>query len=115
MDLGSGEFVLILILALLVYGGELPKVARGIGRFVGSIKRALAEGSSDVRQALDVEGAVDATLRGTPPREVRRAIPADRPAPQDVATEDVSGEPAPPAEARPGESGTGPADRGSSG
>ena len=46
MDLGMGEILLILLLALLVYGGRLPQVARSLGRTVGDLKRSLRETTS---------------------------------------------------------------------
>lgn len=91
MDLGFQEIVLIVVIALLVYGGELPGVMRSLGRTVGSIKRALQEGTRDVTEKLDVR--MDIAPDEDLPRLVRRApnLAIDAPAPHDVATEDVSG------------------------
>ncbi len=98
MDLGFQEIVLIVVIALLVYGGELPGVMRSLGRTVGSIKRALQEGTRDVTEKLDVQ--LDVAPDEDLPRLVRRApnLAIDAPAPHDVATEDVSGTPPPAAE-----------------
>lgn len=102
MDLGFQEIVLIVVIALLVYGGELPGVMRSLGRTVGSIKRALQEGTRDVTEKLDVQ--LDVAPDEDLPRLVRRApdLAIDAPAPHDVATEDVSGTPPPAAESTPG-------------
>lgn len=91
MDLGFQEIVLIVVIALLVYGGELPGVMRSLGRTVGAIKRALQEGTRDVTEKLDVQ--LDVKPDEDLPRMVRRApgLAIDAPAPLDVATEDVSG------------------------
>lgn len=98
MDLGMNEILLILVVALLVYGGDLPQVARKIGRTIGSLKRAFLEASAEATRGIDAElgglrnladpssGAEDVEDR---PRTVRRV------APRELATEDVSGEPAP--------------------
>ncbi|MCG3134943.1 MAG: Sec-independent protein translocase protein TatB [Planctomycetes bacterium] len=93
MDIGWGEIMIIVVLALLVYGGELPTVARSVGRSLGAIRKSLSESTSDVKQALDLDA--DGGVRDTV-REVRR-FPADQPAPPDVATEDVSAQ-SPPAD-----------------
>lgn len=101
MDLGFQEIALIVVIALLVYGGELPGVMRSLGRTVGSIKRALQEGTRDVTEKLDVQ--IDVKPDEDLPRLVRRApeLAIDAPAPKDVATEDVSGTAAVPPDAPP--------------
>jgi sec-independent protein translocase protein TatA len=77
MDLGMGEILLILVVALLIYGGRLPDVARAIGRSIGELKRGMTE----TRDAVTT-GLTDAE---EPPREVRRT-----PAPRELATEDIT-------------------------
>lgn len=92
MELGSGEILLILVVALLIYGGRLPEVARAIGHSLGELKRGLSE----TKDAVASQG--DPGLRGVSQflddtgREVRRIAPA----PEDLAKEDISA-PLPPA------------------
>ena len=83
MELGSGEILLILIVALLIYGGRLPEVARAIGKSVGELKRGLTETKDVVARELDagVRADLDATAR-----EVRRATAS----PEALAKEDIS-------------------------
>jgi sec-independent protein translocase protein TatA len=83
MELGSGEIILILIVALLVYGGRLPEVARAIGKSVGELKRGLTETRDVVAKELDPDLSVDLD---EPPRETWRAPPA----PPEQAKEDIS-------------------------
>lgn len=77
MELGMGEIMLILVVALLIYGGRLPDVARAIGRSMGELKRGLTETREAVTSGL--EEAEE------PEREVQRA-----PAPRELATEDIT-------------------------
>ena len=83
MELGSGEILLILIVALLVYGGRLPEVARAIGRSVGELKRGFTETKDIVSAELDPDLRADLD---EPPREVVRKAPA----PAEEAKEDIS-------------------------
>lgn len=83
MELGSGEILLILIVALLIYGGRLPEVARAIGKSIGELKRGLTETRDVVASELDPAIHVDLD---DPPREVQRAGPA----PEALAKEDIS-------------------------
>jgi len=39
LDIGGGEFIFILLVALILFGGKLPDVARNVGRTVGTLKR----------------------------------------------------------------------------
>lgn len=50
-EIGSGEMMVILVLALLLFGGRLPDVARNLGRSVGEIKRGFTEGTRPLREA----------------------------------------------------------------
>lgn len=84
MDLGMGEILLILLVALLVYGGRLPEVARSLGRSIATVKRSLSETSAKVTRELDVAAEIEAER----PRTVRRIA---APAPEALATEDISG------------------------
>ena len=73
MELGSGEILLILIVALLMYGGRLPEVARAIGRSMAELKRGLSETKDAVASELDP--GLDAGL-DEPERKVQRVTPA---------------------------------------
>jgi len=94
MELGSGEILLILIVALLVYGGRLPEVARAIGKSVGELKRGLTETRDVVAKELDPDLKVDLDEE---PRETWRAQKAS----EELAKEDVSKKPEAPETPRP--------------
>jgi sec-independent protein translocase protein TatA len=66
-DVGSGELMVILLLALLLFGGKLPEVARNFGRSVGELKRSLAETTRPLRDAQhEVEREMDEVGGETP-------------------------------------------------
>jgi sec-independent protein translocase protein TatA len=52
-DIGSGELMVILVVALLLFGGRLPEVARGLGRSFADLKRGLSESARPLREAKD--------------------------------------------------------------
>ena len=59
-DVGSGELMVILLLALLLFGGKLPEVARNFGRTVGELKRSLSETTRPLRDMQsEVEREMD--------------------------------------------------------
>ena len=47
-SLGTTELVVILVIALLMFGGRLPDVARSIGKSVNQFKRGLKEVDDEV-------------------------------------------------------------------
>ena len=109
MELGMGEIVLILLVALLVYGGRLPQVAAAVGRSLGELKRGLRDTTDLVRGDLEQLNDLDprrAVKRAwKPPRLVgddregpnpgnSASLPAPpEPVPEELATEDISGAP----------------------
>ena len=55
--LGPQELTLVVILALVVFGGsQLPKLARNLGRAQKELRKGRAEGAADADRA---EGAAD--------------------------------------------------------
>lgn len=58
-DIGSGELLVILVVALMLFGGKLPDVARGLGKTLGDFKKGLTESTRPLREAgADVEREV---------------------------------------------------------
>jgi len=67
-DIGSGELMLILVLALLLFGGRLPDVARNLGRSVAELKRGFSDSTRPLRDAqADVEREIAEV--GEPPKK----------------------------------------------
>jgi sec-independent protein translocase protein TatA len=68
---GSGEWIVILIVGLLVFGRRLPEVARGLGRSVTEFKRGLA----GIGDEIDREAAKRPAL--PPARQGAEAEPTE--------------------------------------
>lgn len=76
--IGTGELLLLLVLALLVLGPErMPKLARDLGKTVGDLRKTSDELRNEFLNAdrsLNLEKAVDAATRvGAPPSETGKA------------------------------------------
>jgi len=68
-DIGSGELLIILVLALLLFGGRLPEVTRKLGRSVSELKKGLAESTRPLREARDEVEREIAEVGGEEPRK----------------------------------------------
>jgi sec-independent protein translocase protein TatA len=69
-NLGGGEIILVLAVALLLFGGKkLPELAKGLGNGIREFKKATGNASEDVRQAI--EAPQPTVTRRLPP------VPAD--------------------------------------
>jgi sec-independent protein translocase protein TatA len=76
-EVGSGELMLIVFVALLLYGGDLPKIARSVGRVVSDLRRSADTLTREFRE--------DEVRRPAPPR---RPLPDPRSQPQPPVIED---------------------------
>jgi len=45
--LGAPELIIVLVIAVLVFGNRLPKIARSMGQASKEFKKGVAEGSRD--------------------------------------------------------------------
>ena len=53
LDIGGPEFIFLVLIALMLYGGRLPEVARNVGRTVGQLKRTADRLAQDFRDQMD--------------------------------------------------------------
>jgi sec-independent protein translocase protein TatB len=66
-NVGGGEIVVILLLALIVLGPErLPDAAKKLGRMMGEVRRMTSGFQEEVRNAMDITGTEDAIHRTEP-------------------------------------------------
>jgi len=70
-NVGGGEIIVILLLALLLLGPEkLPDTARKVGKFLAEVRRVTSGFEEEVRSAMDigdartVDSALDRTTEG---------------------------------------------------
>lgn len=57
-NVGGGELLVILLIALVVLGPErLPDAARKIGRFMAEVRKMTAGFQEEVRSAMDLDGS----------------------------------------------------------
>ena len=54
-NLGPTEMIVILVIALLIFGGRLPDVARSLGRSFTQFKRGLRDVQDEVEEASQVD------------------------------------------------------------
>ena len=68
-NLGAGELILLLVIALLVFGaGRLPEAGRTVGKGLREFRRAL----SDAQDAISRAPSDDPPVRRPPSEEPRR-------------------------------------------
>jgi sec-independent protein translocase protein TatA len=106
-DVGGGELVLIGVVALLLFGGDLPKVMRQVGRVVADLRRQAESLTSEFRE--------DSPRSSYPPPRVPRPSQPTRSLPVDAALDTDSPPPPPPPPIDPKTPAANVADSGASG
>ena len=65
-DIGVGEILLILVVALIIFGpGRIPEIARTMGRVARNLKRATSDLTTTITKEIDVEEKKHPNQTGT--------------------------------------------------
>lgn len=50
---GGSEWIIVLVVAVLIFGRRLPEIARGVGKSVTEFKKGIKEAQTEVTDAVD--------------------------------------------------------------
>ncbi len=71
---GGWEWMVVLVIAVLIFGRRLPEIARGLGKSITEFKKGVKETENEVKDAIDEADEI---------AEASTEPPADEPENQD--------------------------------
>ena len=93
---GTWEWIIVVVVAILLFGRRLPQVGRSLGRGIVEFKKGVRELEDDIDDATEPKTSGD----GSPPKDAKAdakasdaapAPPTDKPAPSDESPKSPAG------------------------
>jgi sec-independent protein translocase protein TatA len=66
---GGWEWMIVLVVAVLIFGRRLPEIARGLGKSITEFKKGVKETENEVKDAIDDADQIADASNETPENE----------------------------------------------